>query len=212
VDTLNQVTGKYENVGSREMQVFKTETTTGNNTFLCNEDYNILGNNIKTNSKFQITSNYLEFFADTNGVSELIPDSIEVEIDLILDKSFKIVEFPLVKEKEWKVYNGSANFGTFKFSILDIVGEYIDNETLSVNGLAKELKTEKFKYTVNVNIPDIQNPFLSALQKYEAFVWFAPGLGVVKIEGCELFIDPISGNGFDIADSNKVIRHTLVSQ
>ena len=210
VDTLDQISGEFKNVGSRATKVLKLETTSGNNTFLCNEDYSILGKQFQKESKFKITSHSLEFYADTNGVSALIPDSIEVEIKLVLDESFKIVEFPLVKGKEWKVYNGSANFGTFKFSILDVVGQYIDSETLNINGLSKEVQTEKFKYTISLNIPDIQNPFLSDIQNYEAVVWFAPGRGVVKIEGCKLFINPITGNGFDVADSNKIVRHTLV--
>ncbi len=209
VDTLNQETGKFYTIGSRKVEVNKVENNADKNLYLCNEDYTIFGKNILTNSKFQITPTTLEFIADTNGVSALIPDSIEIEIKLMLDESFKLVEFPLTKNKEWKVFQGSANFGTFKFNIFDVKGEYIESEVLKTNTLGKEFNTEKFKYTININIPDIANPFLSNIQKYEAYVWFAPGFGVVKIEGSRIFVDPITGNGFDIADTNRIIRHTL---
>jgi len=210
VDTLNQTTNEYKNIGSRLTNVYKVEEVSGQSQFVCSEDFNILGNSIATESKFQLTSNSLEFFADSTGVSALIPDSIEIEIDLLLEESFKILEFPLVKNQVWKVFTGAANFGTFKFKIFEIYGEYIATETLQIEGSNKSFETEKIKYSININIPDMANPFVSKLQKYGAYVWFAPGFGVVKIEGCALFINPISGNGFDILDSNKVIRHSLV--
>jgi len=212
VDTLNHATGNFTNIGSRLTNVYEVNKILDNTIFLCNEDYSILGNNILKNSRFEITANSLDFFADTNGVSALIPDSIEFEIDLILDESFKVVEFPLVKNEPWKVYNGAANFGTFKFDLFEIFGEYIASESLQIDGFENNLETEKFKYSINLNIPDMSNPFVSTLQIYDAYVWFDPGFGVVKIEGCKLFIDPITGNGFDILDSNKVVRHVLVPQ
>jgi hypothetical protein len=212
VDTLNQTTNEYNNIGSRLTNVYKVEEVSGQSLFICNEDFNILGNKILAKSKFQLTSNSLEFFVDTTGVSALIPDSIEIEIELALDETFKVLEFPLVKNQTWNVFSGSANFGTFKFKVFEIYGEYITSETLQLDGSNNSLETEKIKYSVSINIPDIANPFVSKIQEYEAYVWFSPGFGVVKIEGCQLFIDPMTGNGFDIAGSNKVVRHSLVSQ
>ncbi len=108
VDTLNQTTNEYKNIGSRLTNVYKVEEVLGESHFICNEDFNFSGNKILAESKFQLTSNSLEFFADSTGVSALIPDSIEIEIDLILEESFKIIEFPLVKNQEWKVFRGAA--------------------------------------------------------------------------------------------------------
>ncbi|MCP5062512.1 MAG: hypothetical protein GY936_08620 [Ignavibacteriae bacterium] len=212
VDTLNQATGVYTTIGSRLTNVYDVEKVLDQTLILCNEDYNILGNNILAKSGFELTPTSLEFFADTNGVSVYIPDSLVNEIDIYMDESFKILEFPLVKNQPWKVYKFSASFGLFKFDILEVYGEYFSTETLQIEGFENSIETEKFKYSININIPDEDNPFVSRLKIYDAYVWFDPGFGVVKVEGCKLFIDPISGNGFNMGDSNKVVRHSLVSQ
>ncbi len=209
IDTLDNNSGHYSNIGTRQLNVFQEEKVGDKNDVVCKEEYNVLGKDYLTESKFYLTSNSIEFTVDTSGVSALIPDSLE--INLVLDESFLVVKFPLVKNEEWTVFRGSANFGTFKFNVFEIYGEYLESETLQLDGSETNLETEKFKYTLNLNIPDIENPFISEVRKFNTYVWFAPGYGIAKVEGSLLFINPITGNGLDIADTNRVVRHTLVS-
>ena len=211
VDTLNTSTENFENIGSRLVSVDNMGTGEDENFFLCSEEYNFAGVLTNSQSKFSITETSLDYFADSSGVAELIPDSIEIDIKVIFDKVFKIVNFPFLDKKQFKVFDAGANFGTFKFNIFSIVGEYVGAESLQLEGFDSPHSTEKFKYTVSVNIPDMSNPFVSNIQLYNAFIWFAPTTGIVKMEGCTMFINPISGKKFDIADSNKVVRHTLIS-
>jgi len=57
----------------------------------------------------------------------------------------------------------------------------------------------------------MQNISLSKVQKYFVNVWFSPEIGIVKLEGCKALINPVTGGSFNLADSNKVIRHILTS-
>ncbi len=211
VDTLNRSTESFENIGTRFVSVDNMGTGEDESFFLCSEKYNVNGIFTNSQSKFSITETSIDYFADSSGVAELIPDSIEIEIKLIFDKVFKLINFPFLDKKQFKVFDAGANFGTFKFIIFSIVGEYVGAESLQLEGFDSPHSTEKFKYIVSINIPDISNPFVSNIQLYEAFVWFAPTTGIVKMEGCKMFINPMSGKKFDIADSNKVVRHTLSS-
>ncbi|MCP5062514.1 MAG: hypothetical protein GY936_08630 [Ignavibacteriae bacterium] len=105
-----------------------------------------------------------------------------------------------------------VKFGTFNFNTYEIIGEYVGTETIEIRGFENSFETEKFEYNITINIPNMDNVFISNIQEYGATVWFSPGVGLVKMEGCALFIDPIAGISLNIADSNKVIRHSLTNQ
>lgn len=211
VDTLNTQTKNFESIGTRIVSVDKMGSGEESNFFICGETHSIFNNTDISQSKFSITENSIDFFADSSGVSALIPDSIEIEIKLVFDKVFKLVQFPFLDKKEYNVFNAGANFGTFKFSIFTITGKYSGDEIISLDGFESGIETEKFQYSVSINIPDISNPFASNIQIYNANAWFAPTIGIVKLEGSKMFVNPITGGRFDIADSNKVVRHTLIN-
>jgi hypothetical protein len=178
---------------------------------LCSENYNLLGQALLSQSRFRVTEDAIEFYADTTGVASLIPDSVEIDINLTNDKYISIIKYPYSLENEWQVYSVKVNFGTFKFNVLTMTGMYQGKEDIQVVGVNEVLSTEKFKYKISLNIPDMENPFLSNLQEFEAYLWLVPELGIVKIEGCSMLINPISGRGFNLADTSGVSRYTLTN-
>ena len=206
VDTLNLQSNNFENIGSRVVNVKEKEPSS--NVYLCLEQYEIINSIIESQSKFRINENTIEFFYDSTGLAELIPDSIDIE--LTIEESFKLVEYPYEKEKKWSAFKAGANYGTFKFQIFSITGEYLGSETIQLEGFESVSETEKFEYEISLNIPDISNPFVSNIQKYSATMWFSPEVGIVQIEGCEMIVNPITGRSVDVSDSNKVIRHSLI--
>lgn len=208
VDTL-QSSGSYQNIGTRTSSISSTESSSDQTYFLVDETLSLNDGNVESVAKFFFADDALQFTADSSGVYELVPDTLELEFNL--NESYKVVQFPLTKDEEWSVFKGSIIYGTFKFSVFDVYGTYVGNESLIISGFSEAFSTEKFEYRIKINIPDMENPFASNIQEYEASVWISPGYGVVKFEGCAMFINPITGNGFDIADSNKVVKHTLVS-
>lgn len=209
VDTLNFQSNKFENIGSRKVYVQEKETTS--NIYFCSEQYEILNSIFQSQSKFRINENSIEFFYDSTGVTDLIPDSVDFEIQLIFDESFNLVQYPLEKDKKWSAFKAGANFGTFKFTLFSITGEYLGSEVIQLDGFESTTNTEKFKYVIDLSIPDLNNPFISNNQQYSATVWFSPDIGMVKLEGSGMFVNTITGRSFDIADSNKVIRHSLIN-
>lgn len=207
VDTLNLQNNSFENIGSRILSVSEKESIS--NVYICSEKYEIFNSILQSQSKFRINENYIEFFYDSNGVANVIPDSLDIK--LTFDESFKLVEYPYEKGKKWSTFKGVANFGTFKFEIFSITGQYLGSEAIQLEGFESVSNTEKFKYEITLNIPDISNPFISNIQQYSTTLWFLPEEGIVKLEGCGMFLNTITGRNFNIEDSNKVIRHTLVA-
>ena len=211
IDTLNLSTHTFENIGTRIWGIGNKVEDGQYGYFDCSESYNILNNIKEATSRFRLTNNSVDLYSDSSGISGLIPDSIEVEISLDLDQVFKLIIFPYNDDSEWNVFNGVANFGTFKFNVFRISGKYSGSENLQLDGFPEIIRTEKFTYTVVMNIPNITDPFADYTQIYDASIWVSPSLGIVKIEGCDMFINPITGGQFDDADSNKVSRHVLTS-
>jgi len=66
---------------------------------------------LQSQSKFRLTDNSIEFYSDTNGVSNLIPDSLKSEVSLDISETVKLVNFPYLNKEEWLVFKRTANFG-----------------------------------------------------------------------------------------------------
>ena len=211
MEELNPSTGIYETVGSRTMSVDNKETDSEKNYFYCSEVHNLLSGASVLNSKFLITNNALEVYQDTAGVSVLIPDSLKTMVQLQLSENLKLINYPYEEGTEWIAYKGEAKFGTINFKVYSITGKYVGSENIQVPKYENGIESEKFKYTISINIPDISNPFVSSIQDYVVHLWIAKNVGIVKIEGYAVLINTISGGTFDLSDSNKVFRHTLVN-
>lgn len=211
MDELNPSTGNYETIGSRTMSVNNKETDAETNYFYCSEAHNISSGISTLSSKFVITNNTLEIYQDTAGVSVLIPDSLKAMVQLQLSESFKLINYPYEDGNEWLAYKGEAKFGTINFKVYSILGKYVGTENVMVPKYENGIETEKFKYTISINIPDLNNPFVSNIQEYVVHLWMAKNVGIVKIEGYAVLINTLSGGSFNLSDSNKVFRHSLVN-
>ncbi|MBK8943981.1 MAG: hypothetical protein IPM32_01805 [Ignavibacteriae bacterium] len=205
VDTLDNNSENYVEIGQRTLHVDKIES----DYFVCSEIYNFLhGINLQT--KIKVTDNSVEIFSDTTGTSDLIPDSLGITVKLELDEVFKVLDFPLVQNKEWEVYKAYAVMGTARFKVFALTAKYLGEENILLNNKSEQVPSIKIEYTVTINIPDMNNLLNSKIQNYKANVWLSENLGIVKLEGCALFVNSITGNNFDMSDSNKTIKHTLV--
>jgi len=148
VDTLNLVTKNYEHAGTRTVTVDgKTLDGTYYN-YIFNESYDLASLIFGSESRSRITENTLEFYADTSGTSQLIPDSLDIEITLTNDEFIKLISYPYNDEAEWQVYNVAVNFGTFVFKVFLVTGKYVGSEELVIPGFDNNIQTEKFKYNI----------------------------------------------------------------
>lgn len=211
MEELNKSTGNYETVGTRVMNVDTKEVDSESNYFYCSEAYNLPAGNSTFNSKFRITDNALEVYQDTAGVSTLIPDSLKALVQIQLSENLKIINYPYEDGQEWVAYKGEAMFGTIKFNIYSVIGKYVGSENIQTPINENGIDAEKFEYKITINIPDMNNPFVSSIQDYIVNLWMVKNIGIVKIEGYAVLINTISGGTFDLSDSNKVFRHTLVN-
>ena len=210
VDTLNKSNNSFENIGVRYMDVENNILEDHYQSFICSQNY-ILKNSSKQNiSNIRFTDNSIEYFIDSTGASSFASDSIDFEVTISMDETAKMVHYPYGEYEEWVVFKAFAHFAGTKFNVFSITGRYEGTETLDIPELNSSITTEKFIYNGELNIPDINNPFIKNLKTYEAHIWLSPEYGIVKLEGFAMFISPLTGSRFNIADSNKVFRHTLV--
>jgi hypothetical protein len=205
VDSLDESTSTYVNIGKRTMQINNFVS----DYYLCSQIYDYINSNLQ--SKIQITENSLEFMVDSSGISEMIPDSLKSLVTLELGSSFKVLEFPLNVNTTWDVYKTSVSFGTLKFNVFSVSAKYLGEENFVLSNSAQTVTSEKVQYTIKINIPNMANYLNSVSQTYISNVWFAENYGIVKIEGSSLFVNPITGNSFSMADSSQVIRQTLLT-
>lgn len=211
VDTLDQTKNIYKNIGKRSFSVDSKKYFKDIEYFVCNQIYNFEKYDLERSLKFRIGENSILVFTDTCQISESIPDSLSGKLSIFIEPEINLLQFPLEKKKPWHVIEANVDFGSFKFNILDISAEYIGNEILTFDNYSESLYADRIRYRLDVNIPELANPFLSEISTYNADVWFVPGMGIVKLEGCSLFINPVTGQHIDFSDSNKVSRHTLIN-
>lgn len=204
VDTLENNSSNYVEIGQRTFSVDKID----GNYIECSEIYSYLqGLNLKT--KFKLTENSIEIMADTNGTSNLIPDSLSIPVKLELNETFKVVQFPLEENSTWEVFKAYAIMGTAKFNVFTLTAQYLGNETISLSN-SEQSQAHKFEYSITINIPNLNNFMESNIQTYNANVWIAENIGIVKLEGCAMFINSMTGNSFNMSDTNKSIQQTLI--
>ncbi len=204
VDTLDNNSASYVEIGQRTFSVDKID----GDYIVCSEIYNYLqGLNLKT--KFKMTENSIEIIADTNGTSNMIPDSLNLSVKLEMDETFKVIQFPLEKNSTWEVFKAYAIMGTAKFNVFSLTAQYLGEETVALNN-SQQTQAHKFEYTLKINIPNLNNIMESKIQTYNANVWLAENIGIIKLQGCGLFINSMTGNSFNMSDTNKTVKHTLV--
>ena len=211
VDTLDQTKNLYKNIGKRTFSIDSKKIIVDNEYYICNQVYNYDGYDLERSLKFRVGENSIFFLTDTSKILNSVPDSLSGKLSILIEPEINLLQFPLEKNKLWHVIAANVDFGAFKFNILDVSAEYIGNEILNFDDYSESLDADRIRYKLDVNRPELANPFLSDVSTYYADAWFVPGKGIVKLEGCSLFINPVTGQHIDFSDSNKVSRHTLIN-
>lgn len=211
IDSLNKQTNSYEKIGERLMTVMSNTTDNDEDFVECTQDYSFSDSTANKKTRILFTNNSIQYFVDTSGISSFLSDSINFDISVSLDETAKLVEYPYAGGQSWNVFNAFAYFGGAKFNVFSISGKYIGSEQINFSNSSQLVNTEKFQYNGELNVPNIDNPFVSNLHSYIAYAWISPDYGIVKLEGFSLFISPLTGDHFNISDSSKVFRHTLVN-
>jgi hypothetical protein len=144
------------------------------------------------NSRFRVTNKSILFLIDTTNFSQGIPDSLLSIITINIDEEANILQFPLDENTPWPVVKTTVDFQTCKFNIVDIIAEYIGQDDVWLDGFNKSISAAKIRYKVNINVLNFENPFLRNTHSYFSQIWFVEGKGIIKFEGCSLFINPIN--------------------
>ncbi len=210
IDSLSKITDAYKNIGYRTLVIQGISFENDEEYTVCNNSFLLDNLDSTLINKFKYKDNSLIFITDTNRVSESIPDSLVGLLDIYLESEINLLKFPLIKNEPWHVIKAKIDFQEFSFNILDITAEYVGKEYLKLDGFTEVFEADKVRYTLDINIPNLANPFISKANRYYAEVWYVEGKGIIKLEGCSLFINPISGMHIEFSDSNKVSRHTLI--
>ncbi len=211
VDTLNQASGSFQDNDFLTLLIDKKLTEDESEIFFCKQIHRSSGIVSEVETKLRITENSVELFTDTKLLQGILPDSLEGKVQFKFDEKFKLINFPYTNKKEWLAYRDKVLFGSISLNIFSISGVYEGHEELSLVELGYNAIAEKFKFIITMNIPDVNNPFISYVREYKTFVWLIPDIGIAKIEGCRLVVNSLTGRNFNLADSNKNSRHTLYS-
>ncbi len=209
IDTLNHNDGLFETKGTRLMWVSSNENIGKLNYYLCDQQYHNSGSVTTLKTKYRISNKSILILTDTTNVTKSIPDSLVKIMTINVDPEIFLVNFPLKKNEPWPVVKAVVDFQTFKFTTIEVIAEYIGTEVIFLDSFKEQIKTEKIKYRIDINVPNYDNPFLSNTKRYFADIWFAEEKGIVKMEGCTFILNPLIGQYMDFADTNRVSRHTL---
>lgn len=178
--------------------------------FNCTDNFSFTDHTKETKSVFKLTDNFLEVMIDSTEISKMLSDSLGFQAETSFNGIIKLIKFPYSEDEEWDVTSLKVNVGFANLSLISITGKYQGSEFVNLPELGIETVAEKFSYDGKLNLPNINNPFVNTLKEFNANLWFAEDLGIVKMEGFSLFINTIIGSGFNFPDTNKIVRHSLV--
>jgi len=163
-------------------------------------------------SFFLKSSSSVVYALDTAGLSQTIPDSLKQYIQL--DATLKLLQTPFSDGENWPVFNLSLKFGSITFNLVNVTAYYEGMENVPLNLVTGNVteNAAKVKYTLKLTIPNLQNP-LSApyTATYNAYAWFASGIGAIKWQGNSAVLGAFAGSGINIGDTTSTITQSLVS-
>lgn len=210
IDTLN-IDNSFSRIGTR-ISEFDSEVNVGeHNIFKCNQVYNYGSAELLFQSRFRSADNSIRLLTDSSRIYELFPDSLRNIIKILVDEEGILIQLPLEKEKRWPVAKAYVDYQSFIFNTVDVEAEYLGSETLLLDAFNKEIVAEKIKYKLDVNIPNIENPFLAQTVTYFAEFWFAEDYGIIKMEGCSFMLNLVGGYPMDFEDLDQISRQTLIN-
>lgn len=157
-------------------------------------------------SFFRTTETGVFYFVDTTGFAALIPDSIKSAIDL--QTEMRLFLFPFITGNSWTVYRISYDVNNqFGYNIINFTAKYSEDEELqlNLNGTYGTIKTKKVEYNLIIQTDPETEP-----QNYEATIWLADNIGIVKSEGDAAVLGIFIGGVIFPLDSSTLITQQLV--
>ena len=115
----------------------------------------------------------------------------------------------IINDDNWEVFSTEILLGTYKIKVIDISAQYAGTEQLDLGNNHGIVSAEKIEYSIDLNFPDLANPFLPNKQNYIVNVWFAKNLGIVKVNGVKFFTNFISGEQINLNDTLFVENQLL---
>lgn len=164
-------------------------------------------------SLFQKNESGVNYFVDTTGLYEVIPDSLLAFLQY--DASLNFLSFPLQDGKSWQVFNMGLKLGNLPLiKLLDVTAydEGTENVSLNLNGSNVTESAVKIRYDLNLTVPDPTN-FLAAPStgSFSANAWVVENIGVIKWQGNGTLLNAFTGGGIHFADTTSTVTQTLTS-
>ena len=205
IDTLNTADNKYYQTGTRVSEISAEERINEKEYYVCNQRHKFENIEFEYQTKFRITESSVYLRSDTSRVSEVLPDSLS-DVKISVEEEILLLQLPLKTGERWPVVKAYVDFHTFKFNTVDVEAEYIGKETLVLDDFSDPVETFKVKYKLDINSPNLENPFLS-----ETVTYFAEDMGIIKMEGCSFMLNTVVGFPMNFEDIELNSRQILTS-
>ena len=193
VDTLNKSNSSFHKKGKRVVS-YLGEVTVGDYEYYSSQQFHdFISSDLSLKMKYRTTENSINLLADTSRVWEVIPDSLSMIISITVEDEIILLQLPFESESRWPVVKAYVDFQTFQFNTVDVEAIYLGNESLKIPMLETPVNADVVEYKLDINSPDIENPFISNTETFFAKLWFAEDYGIVKMEGCSFMLNIIAG-------------------
>ncbi|GBD88479.1 hypothetical protein BMS3Abin03_02415 [bacterium BMS3Abin03] len=159
-----------------------------------------------TESFFRTTETGVFYFVDTTGFSASLPDSLKSLVEI--QQEMRAYLFPLEGGSTWTVYRVSIPINEFiSFTPINITGRFEANESILLNLISGDttITTKKVSFAFAFT-PSPEGSIVT----YNANVWLADNIGVVKIEGDAILVSLLTGGGLTVTGSPTVVNQKLI--
>ncbi|MCX6151894.1 MAG: hypothetical protein NTX22_15320 [Ignavibacteriales bacterium] len=169
---------------------------------------------VKTNAFFRRTNAGVYFFLDTTGVYKYYQATPGSSASMDFDRELIVYSRYLDQSASWKVYKIGLNFTDLaSYNIIDLIANYLVREDISLNLTSGQvtMSAEKIKYTLNLRIPDKNDPGKFSFSSFAAFMWFVKDIGIVKLQGNMAVIEVLTGSSTNLSDTSQTMTQNLIS-
>jgi hypothetical protein len=157
-------------------------------------------------SYFRTTSTGVFYFVDTTGFTIILPDTLQSAAEI--QDEMRAYLFPLSAGTFWPVYRISVELNAFIIiNVVDITGKFISDETLILN-ISNQTRTVNTK-KVEIDFK-FQTGEADSVISFNANIWLAEDIGIVKMEGSAIVLNLISSGGLDLSDISKTTTQNLI--
>lgn len=176
--------------------------------------YKIQMDSLDLSASLQIDSSYFRtteagvyYYLDTTGFAESItdPDLIPYIPLVVIDKELLAYSTPIETGKSWPVFKIVFS----NLTLVDVSATAVGNETITLNLSSGQTTKEamKLRFTLTLRL----DPFSSVVHTFTADAWLVPDIGPAKWDGSGTIVNFFTGLGIDFADTNNVVKQSLIN-